>query len=490
LLANVLAKGGGVPLSEVDLAWLVPYALQSAQTSSALMTLIAGMPSDSPHLPSLCQHAANIVTDVMDRSVLHERWLDYLVSVKRTAEAFVLLERLFRAQEPFLQRNEGRKFFHFFLLYLSSQIPTPQQLQLGLSAGADARRRWPDYNIRHNYGILALANGLWPLASTLLLESARFNIGKWPTVRRPAQCNEWEIIEWSNRSNISLSEGPSIVPSASPPPTSSSQALFRLDIILPAGRDLFGEQLLPHTVTQPAALAGDMPWLCTAPDCTLFSMVHPEQDVVAATLRDAWVEGVPGARDVVVVHAGCTFHLVSKQHTRGITAPTVTALVTKPVVAVQRAALLHWNTRNYYHFVAEVLPKLLLLRDAGALAGSSQRTPGGAGDAHAASAASPYRDLQVLLVHQSWVEEYVSLLGVSAAAVYIEPGRESYRVQHLAVLDFVLPAGGVPPDRLSTSPSTLLLRLREVSARLSASAVAGSCGGSRLLVVAAAACWL
>lgn len=446
LLALVLSRQ--TTLTEADAAWLVPLT-QTLSHPKVLGQMVAKSRPDSPHLPALCSRAAGVLQNTADRSFVHAAWLDHLVASSQASAALAMLEAVFAGKEPFLQLESARKFHHYYLLYLTGERLSPARLRLGLAAGADARRRWPDYNIRHNYGVLCLSNGLYHDATTMLLEAARHNLQRWPALRRPDVCAEWRVFEWSNSSNASWPAGAAPGAVSSKPP--------RLEVILPAEEAFFGAQETPFVASPVGSLSSTMPWLCppTSTKCNLFPMAHPGQDVVMATLSDAWVEGIAGANDVVVVHAGCDFHLPSKQHTRGVSPPSTDSLAAKNVVAVERAALLHWNTRNYYHFVAESLCKMLVLRDLGAFGGADKPT-------------ASLGDLEVLLVHQPWVEEYVSLLGIPPNVIrYIDPPATSYNIQHLVVVDFALPpSAGVPPDRLSTSPPGLLRRLREVGVPL------------------------
>ena len=181
----------------------------------------------------------------------------------------------------------------------------------------------------------------------------------------------------------------------------------------------------------------------TLPDTDLeasFSLVVPEVELVARTLRDAWVEAPPGVAKTLLAHEACAFHLSAMHIVNGLPDPAMAVseprLLTRlATVNVSRAVFPHWLPGNYFHFVAEVLPKLVYLHAVKRLKGTRVFIP-------------PLR----------WAADYCEVLGLTNDDVIVlDVARERYHVTELEVLDFAAPPNlgswGLRPVSVMDSPS-------------------------------------
>lgn len=67
---------------------------------------------------------------------------------------------------------------------------------------------------------------------------------------------------------------------------------------------------------------------------------------------------------VRLVHTSGIFQLVNGIHFQGtVLAPRMEEVQQSPQASLQRVAYLHWNAANFFHFMVEVLPKVIWLED-------------------------------------------------------------------------------------------------------------------------------
>jgi len=96
-------------------------------------------------------------------------------------------------------------------------------------------------------------------------------------------------------------------------------------------------------------------------------MIFPESQLLLFSLQAAWIESLPETSMFVPLHSDCTFHVTSKAQCMGggVVEPPIGQpyiLDQRPLEVIDAAIHVHWFTHSFYHFSAEIVPKLIFLK--------------------------------------------------------------------------------------------------------------------------------
>jgi len=227
-----------------------------------------------------------------------------------------------------------------------------QDFTLALTRASQATRRFPNSpSLTRDLGLLQRLAGDEPSARVTLLRAAHLWLPHVAT--GPSQCTSWELVDWAN----------------------DTQRIVR--------QRMQQQQQLPHELKPQEVSA---------------STAH---GLTSWMLRNAQVQATADDPPVLLVREGCSFHLMSGI-VNDISLESLSRLQLdgRKLVRIRSALLLHWQPSRRLHFLCEVLPKMLfILQNNQQKLGITSEASGKKGCQH-----------QVLLIHSSWVLEFLSLL--------------------------------------------------------------------------------
>eukprot|EP00050_Salpingoeca_kvevrii_P017310 m.63926 g.63926 ORF g.63926 m.63926 type:complete len:808 (-) comp7492_c0_seq2:39-2462(-) len=299
-----------------------------------------------------------------------------------------------------------------------------------LALAETAHRANPaDYAAVHNWGMICITNKLWERGRTLILHALRISLAQWPVRCDPPE--GWQLVDWTEFNTAdSISQDPltlhplaapivlAIKPSPGPPEWIGARN--RSVLMTPS------EQQVCNNLTVEICAPGPM--------------FYVDQQIVGVHFEEAWLEY--GGN---VLHTDCQHHVFAMSHVAPLQVLDRALFKRLPIVEVERAVHLHWLAHAYYHFLGEIVPKILFLREQGLLdpANPASRT--------------------LLLHKRSFVEEVLHSLGVPSELVLWMETDARYHVKDLLALDFRnhIAARRISVDRISVAPKKYLLQIRE-----------------------------